>query len=101
MIKIVLIIKENCPACSIVKRVITEAINKIECDITLRVLSNKGFRADSYNVKVYPTTIFYKAKSAKGTIFEGNFEEIARLEGSFPIDYLNKVIDKLKLECNE
>jgi hypothetical protein len=76
MIKIVLIIKEDCPACSIVKRVITEAINKIDCDITLRVLSNKGFRADSYNVKVYPTTIFYKAKSAKGTIFEGNFEEI-------------------------
>ena len=75
-----------------------QAINKIDCDITLRVLSNKGFRADSYNVKVYPTTIFYKAKSAKGTIFEGNFEEIARLEGSFPIDYLNKVIDKLKLE---
>lgn len=101
MIKIVLIIKEDCPACSIVKRVITEAINKINCDITFRVLSNKGFRADSYNVKVYPTTIFYKTKSAKGTIFEGNFEEIARLEGSFPIDYLNKVIDKLKLECNE
>ena len=101
MIKIVLIIKEDCPACSIVKRVITETINKIDCDITLRVLSNKGFRADSYNVKVYPTTIFYKSKSAKGTIFEGNFEEIARLEGSFPIDYLNKVIDKLKLECND
>lgn len=98
MIKIVLIIKEDCPACSIVKKVITEAINKIDCDITLRVLSNKRFRADSYNVKVYPTTIFYKTKSAKGTIFEGNFEEIARLEGSFPIDYLNKIIDKLKIE---
>ena len=98
MVKIVIVVKPDCPACTIVKKVITEAVNKIDCDITLRVLSNKGFRADSYNVKVFPTTIFYKAKSAKGTIFEGNFEEIARLEGSFPIDYLNKVIDKLKLE---
>ena len=98
MIKIVLIIKEDCPACSIVKRVITEAINKIDCDITLRVLSNKGFRSENYNIKVFPTTIFYKSKSAKGSIFEGKFEEIARLEGSFPIDYLNKVINKLKLE---
>ena len=99
MIKIVLIIKEDCPACSIVKRVITEAINKIDCDITLRVLSNKGFRADSYNVKVYPTTIFYKNE---GSILTNViYNEIARLEGSFPIDYLNKVIDKLKLECNE
>ena len=101
MVKIVLIIKEDCPACAIVKKVITQAINNINCDITFRVLSNKGFRAESYNVKVFPTTIFYKAKSAKNTIFEGNFEEIARLEGSFPIDYLNKIIDKLKLECNE
>ncbi len=101
MVKIVLLIKEDCPACTIVKKVITQAINNINCDITFRVLSNKGFRAESYNVKVFPTTIFYKTKSAKNTIFEGNFEEIARLEGSFPIDYLNKIIDKLKLECND
>ena len=101
MVKIVLIIKEDCPACTIVKKVITQAINNIDCDISFRILSNKGFWAETYNVKVFPTTIFYKTKSAKDTIFEGNFEEIARLEGSFPIDYLNKVIDKLKLECNE
>ena len=36
--------------------------------------------------------------NAVGKIFEKNNKEIARLEGSFPIDYLNKVIDKLKLE---
>ena len=36
MIKIVLIVKENCLACDIVKRVITQAINKAETDIVLK-----------------------------------------------------------------
>ena len=94
MIKIVLIVKEDCPACTIVKRVISEAINKINCNLTLKIVTTYN----ENNVKVFPTTIFYKAKSAINTVFEGNYEEIARLEGSFPIDYLNNVIDKLKLE---
>ena len=94
MIKIVLIIKEDCPACSIVKKVISEAINKINCNLTLKIVTT----CNESNIRVFPTTIFYKAKSAINTVFEGNYEEIARLEGSFPIDYLNNVIDKLKLE---
>ena len=96
MIKIVLIIKEDCPACSIVKRVITEAINKIDCDITFKIVNGSNINLDCYNIKVFPTTIFYKNE---GTILTNAiYNEIARLEGSFPIDYLNKVIDKLKLE---
>lgn len=97
MVKIVLIIKEDCPACSIVKRVISEAINKIDGGLIFKIITH----CNNGNVKMFPTTIFYKAKSAVNTVFEGNYEEIARLEGSFPIDYLNKVIDKLKLENNE
>ena len=96
MIKIVLIIKEGCPACSIVKKVITEAINKIDCDITFKIVNGSNINLDCYNIKVFPTTIFYKNE---GTILTNTiYTEIARLEGSFPIDYLNKVIDKLKLE---
>ena len=97
MIKIVLIIKEDCPACSIVKRVITQAINKIDCEITLKIINSSNVNVNSYKVKVFPTTIFYK--NVGPDVSEGYlFKEIARLEGSFPIDYLNKVIDKLKLE---
>lgn len=99
MVKIVLLIKEDCPACTIVKKVITEAINKISCDITFKVVNGSNINLDCYNIKVFPTTIFYKNE---GSILTNViYNEIARLEGSFPIDYLNKVIDKLKLECNE
>ena len=99
MIKIVLIIKEDCPACSIVKRVITEVINKIDCNVTFKIVNGSNINLDCYNIKVFPTTIFYKNE---GSILTNViYNEIARLEGSFPIDYLNKVIDKLKLECNE
>ena len=97
MIKIVLIIKEDCPACSIVKRVITQAINKIDCEITLKIINSSNVNINSYKVKVFPTTIFYK-NVGSGVNESYLFKEIARLEGSFPIDYLNKVIDKLKLE---
>lgn len=96
MIKIVLIIKEDCPACSIVKRVITEAINKINCEVTFKTINGSNINLDCYNIKVFPTTIFYKNE---GSILTNViYNEIARLEGSFPIDYLNKIIDKLKLE---
>ena len=97
MIKIVLIVKENCPACSIVKKVITEAINKISCDIIFKIVNSSNINFDCYNVKVFPTTIFYRDIN-KVKMGPPVYTEIARLEGSFPIDYLNKVIDKLKLE---
>lgn len=97
MIKIVLIIKEDCPACSIVKKVITEAINKIDCDITFKIINGSNININCYNVKVFPTTIFYRDVNIV-KMGPPVYNEIARLEGSFPIDYLNKVIDKLKLE---
>lgn len=86
MVKIIVIIRDDCIACNVVKKVISQTINNINTEIILNITKN----GERYNPKVYPTTIFEK-----------NNEEIARLEGSFPIDYLNKVIDKLKLERNE
>ena len=97
MIKIVLIIKEDCPACSIVKRVITEAINKINCEVTFKIVNSSNLNINSYKVKVFPTTIFYKYVGDID-LLTPYYKEIARLVGSFPVDYLNKVIDKLKLE---
>ena len=83
MIKIIVIIRDDCIACNVVKKVISQAINNIDTEITLKITKD----GKQYNPKVYPTTIFEK-----------NNKEIARLEGSFPIDYLNKIIDKLKIE---
>lgn len=100
MIKIVLIIKEDCPACSIVKRVITQAINKIDCEITLKIINSSSVNINLYKVKVFPTTIFYRDVN-EVKIGPPVYTEIARLEGSFPIDCLNKVIDKLKIENYE
>lgn len=96
MIKILLIVKEDCPACTIVKRVITEAINKINCNLTFKIVTH----CNTGNVKVFPTTIFYK-NVGDIDLLTPVYKEIARLEGSFPIDYLNNVIDKLKFENNE
>ena len=83
MIKIIVIVRDDCIACNVVKKVISQAINNIDTEITLKITKD----GEQYNPKVYPTTIFEK-----------NNKKIAKLEGSFPIDYLNKVIDKLKLE---
>ena len=88
MIKIVLIVKENCVACDIVRRVITQAINKAETDISLRTIMSNPIDDDYYIIKKYPTTLFLDKSGMC----------LARLEGSFPIDYLNRVINKLKLE---
>ena len=88
MIKIVLIVKENCIACDIVRRVITQAINKAETDISLRTIMSNSVDDEHYIIKKYPTTLFLDKSGMC----------LARLEGSFPIDYLNKVIDKLKLK---
>ena len=91
MVKIVVIVKENCLACDIVRKVINQAINKAETDIVLRTIMSNPIDDDYYMIKKYPTTLFLDKSGMC----------LARLEGSFPIDYLNKVIDKVKLECNE
>ena len=88
MIKIVLIVKENCVACDIVRRVITQAINKAETNISLRTIMSNPVDDNYYMIKKYPTTLFLDKSGMC----------LARLEGSFPIDYLNKVINKIKLE---
>ena len=102
MIKIVIVVKPDCPACAIVKRVISEAVNKVELDSIVAVRHTNTFIKDAYKVDIYPTTIFYReSKTIEEKAVFGTYKEIARLEGSFPVDYLNKIIDKLKLECNE
>ena len=105
MIKIVLIVKENCVACDIVKKVILDATEQIDTDVIIKVVKNNDDDIVTHGVKVFPTTVFYKYDKTchtynRSTVAGQGWLEISRLEGSFPIDYLNRVIDKLKLECN-
>ena len=102
MIKIIIITKPSCVACDIVKKVIFEAVSKINKDIALHILNTNEELVKKHNIKVYPTTIIQKTVNNHSKTFtQTSLEEIARLEGSFPIDYLNKVIDKVKLESYE
>lgn len=106
MIRIVIVVKPDCVACDIVKKVVLKAIQKIDAEITLNVCKNTDENIANHGVKVFPTTVFYKYDKDchtfnRYTVGGQGWLEIARLEGSFPIDYLNKVIDKIKTECNE
>ena len=99
MIKIVIVTKPDCIACDIAKKVISEAILMIDKDFTFVSITGDETLNENLKVDIYPTTIFYR--ETKGIIEKathGSFREIARLTGSFPIDYLVKIIDKLKLE---
>lgn len=98
MIRIVVITKPDCLACSVIKKVILEAINNINCDITFSTITTNEALRENLKIDIHPTTIFYRKSKTIEEKAYGAYKEIARLEGSFPIDYLNKVIDKLKLE---
>ena len=105
MVKIVIVTRDDCLACSIVKKVVMEAIQDIDCDITLNICKNTDDNIMTHGAKVFPTTVFYKydkdCHTCNRYIIGGQgWLEIARLEGSFHIDYLNKVIDKIKTEYN-
>ena len=103
MVKIVIVTRNDCIACDVVKKVILDATEKIDTDVIIKVVKNNDDDIVTHGVKVFPTTVFYKYDKTchtynRCTVAGQGWLEIARLEGSFPIDYLNKVIDKLKLE---
>lgn len=106
MIKIVIVTKPECIACDVVKKVILDATEKIDTDVIIKIVKNDENEIMTHGVKIFPTTIFYKYDKTchtcnRYTVGGEGWLEIARLEGSFPIDYLNKVIDKIKTEGNE
>lgn len=86
MIRIDCFIKTDCDACKIAIKNITEAINEVNCDITLNI---RKVTADITSVKKFPTIIISKC------YLSHEFKEISRLEGSFPNDYIKNIIDKL------
>lgn len=89
MICIDCFVKSGCDACKIAVKSITNAVNEASCDITLNI---RNVSAVVTNIKKFPTTIIYKKTLSH------EFKELARLEGSFPSEYIEDIIDKLEKE---
>lgn len=89
MIRIDCFIKDGCDACKIAIKNIIETINEANCDITLNI---RKISEVATSIKKFPTTIIYKETLSH------ELKELARLEGSFPSEYIEDIIDKLEKE---
>jgi len=91
MIRIDCFVKSECDACKIAVKSITNAVNEVSCDITLNIRKISEV-AVATSIKKFPTTIIYKETLSH------ELKELARLEGSFPSEYIEDIIDKLEKE---
>lgn len=93
MIRIDCFTRDGCDACKIAIKNITEAINEANCDITLNI---RNISLDDSILKKeinkFPTTVITKVDN------DYRRKELARLEGSFPSDYIKDIINKLEKE---
>jgi len=89
MIRIDCFTRDGCDACKIAIKNITDAINEASCDITLNI---RKISEVATSIKKFPTTIIYKETLSH------ELKELARLEGSFPSEYIEDIIDKLEKE---
>lgn len=78
---------KNCLACQIISEIFSEIIDDVDKDIKLRFIDcedKDDSLAKAANIVAFPTIIFTKDNN-----------EVARLVGSYPLDYIKQVIDKL------
>lgn len=92
MIRIDCFIKDGCDACKIAIKNITEAINEANCDITLNIRNTNLDDILRKEITKFPTTVITKVDN------DYKRKELARLEGSFPSDYIKDIINKLEKE---
>ena len=71
---------------------ITEAINEANCDITLNIRNTNLDDILRKEITKFPTTVITKVDN------DYKRKELARLEGSFPSDYIKDIINKLEKE---
>lgn len=90
MIRIDCFIRNGCDACKIAIKNITEAINEANCDITLNIRNTSLDDILRKEINKFPTTVIIKVDN------DYNRKELARLEGSFPSDYIKDIINKLQ-----
>lgn len=92
MIRIDCFTKDGCDACKIAIKNITEAINEANCDITLNIRNTNLDDILRKEITKFPTTVITKVDN------DYKRKELARLEGSFPSDYIKDIINKLEKE---
>lgn len=90
MIRIDCFTRDGCDACKIAIKNITDAINEANCDITLNIRNTNLDDILRKEITKFPTTVITKVDN------DYKRKELARLEGSFPSDYIKELIDKLK-----
>nr|UVY31058.1 MAG: KaiB domain [Bacteriophage sp.] len=92
MIRIDCFIRNGCDACKIAIKNITEAINETNCDITLNIRNTSLDDILRKEINKFPTTVIIKIDN------DYNRKKLAKLEGSFPSDYIKDIINKLEKE---
>lgn len=90
MIRIDCFTRDGCDACKIAIKNITDAINEANCDITLNIRNTNLDDILRKEITKFPTTVITKVDN------DYKRKELARLEGSFPSDYIKDIINKLK-----
>lgn len=90
MIRIDCFTKDGCDACKIAIKNITDAINEANCDITLNIRNTNLDDILRKEITKFPTTVITKVDN------DYKRKELARLEGSFPSDYIKDIINKLE-----
>lgn len=92
MIHIDCFIRNRCDACKIAIKNITDAINEANCDITFNIHNMNLDDILRKKITKFPTTVITKVDN------DYKRKELARLEGSFPSDYIKDIINKLEKE---
>ena len=92
MIRIDCFTRDCCDACKIAIKNITDAINEANCDITLNIRNTNLDDILRKEITKFPTTVITKVDN------DYKRKELARLEGSFPSDYIKDIINKLEKE---
>lgn len=92
MIRIDCFTRDGCDACEIAIKNITDAINEANCDITLNIRNTNLDDILRKEITKFPTTVITKVDN------DYKRKKLARLEGSFPSDYIKDIINKLEKE---
>lgn len=87
MTNLILITRRNCEACSIMLHNVADVLDETDTEVTLRVRHSESLDVDTLtelNIKNFPTILIKQ-----------DGKEVGRLEGTYPVDYIKEIINKL------
>lgn len=87
MTNLILITRRNCEACSIMLHNVADVLDETNTEVTLRVRHSESLDVDTLtelNIKNFPTILIKQ-----------DGKEVGRLEGTYPVDYIKEIINKL------